>query len=86
MVEGTSAGFLQMNKLLREVHDVGIFLLTHVCQEMQEGLLLICGLGVSELHVIKDSIDNYSNTAACYAYVHTTECVSHYVWCACVCV
>lgn len=57
MMEGTSAGFLQVNKLLREVHDIGIFLLTRVCQEMQEGLLVICGLGVSELHVIKDDID-----------------------------
>lgn len=57
MMEGTSAGFLQVNKLLREVHDIGVVLLTRVCQEMQEGLLVICGLGVSELHVIKDDID-----------------------------
>lgn len=49
MKEITSAGFLQVNKLLREVHDVGILFLTHVCQEMQEGLLLICRLGISEL-------------------------------------
>lgn len=68
MEEGTSAGFLQVNKLLGEVHDVGMLLLTHVCQEMQESLLLICGLGVSELRVKKDNgRDNYGNMIACFA-------------------
>lgn len=58
MQKGTSAGFLQVNKLLREVHDFGILFLTVVCQEMQEGLLLVRGFGVSELHVKKDGNDN----------------------------
>lgn len=45
----TSAGFLHVGKLVWELQDLGMIILTQLSQEVQQCHLLICGLGVSKL-------------------------------------
>jgi hypothetical protein len=45
----TSASLLYVNEFVRERQDVGVLLLTHVSQEVQESLLQVSCLGVPQL-------------------------------------
>jgi hypothetical protein len=37
----TSAGLLHVDQLIAEAHDLGILFLTHVRQEVEQGLLVV---------------------------------------------
>ena len=45
----TSASLLYVNEFVWERQDVGVLLLTHVSQEVQESLLQVSCLGVPQL-------------------------------------